>query len=785
MDTRSIELNICQVCNWGCPSCNRFCDIFRDTADDTIMSVDEVRGILDEINNELKVNTFTIIGGEPTLHPECESICRLVCDRMANNSTRIEVATNNSRQEVISRLRGIPGLAIRVDNAGGMGQKCKKHMNFYDVSSIRNSRPVDHRGCEYVKCGIAVFKHRGRIRWFQCSNAQFLARVLDVEDTVCAYSLHDLLTRDRSVAYDMLCRYCYQQPEYLRSAPRNFGVVSDVFRTGYAKILQEALSARDNCRAGGRSHGMAPYRTAYVYVTDGNAVEEGYRRHSIATLVQHVPGANVFTLTGGEGAIAAEDAGWGGVINIDDLFAEVYGPGRIGGRSGSGILPAIVFGRLLCTLLPELDGFERFVYIDSDTEVASPFFAALEYIPVAAQVSGVVDVSRNWAVQGCNQVKQRAGIDISPDNYINTGVLLMQRASDRDSWIAECRRAFDLDARCAFQSADQEAINAVFSPGRLPNTFNYQCSGPDPAVSGICLYHYSGDFKKKHQLRSATGDDATSHPTSVPCSYPGMTGISGDTADISPYSPFFGHVDQVVVQTCTRYTMRRYAVIRELRRVGITNPHILVQPDSPIPSVVLYGGEANRAFANIWFSHYTAVRYCYDMGYERVLLLEDDAVFMRALDLMREALDEVDVDYSIMSLDPLVTHDAQHEAALRRGADMGLSHWGVLHAGDTSDNTCPRCAGCRILSRAAISAYVNLHERVFAGQGGKGPVRPADMWHYSVMRETGRPMLYAHPPLSIQGLACELGRYSDYAHSRYSAVGVNTALYGGGCAGEG
>ena len=780
METRSIELNICQVCNWGCPSCNRFCDLFRDTADDTIMSVSEVQGILDEINKELKVATFTIIGGEPTLHPECEAICRLVCEKMADNSTRIEVATNNSRQEVVSRLRGIPGLAIRVDNEGGMTQKCRKHWNFYDVSSIQNSRPIDHRTCEYVKCGIAIFKHRGRIRWFQCPNAQFLARVLDVEDTVCAYSLHDLLTTDRSEAYGRLCRYCYQQPEYLKSAPRNFGVVSDVFRAGYEKILKEALSAQGNCRAGGRSHGMAPYRTAYVYVTDGNAVEEKYRRHSISTLVRHVPGAHVFTLTGGKGAISAEDAGWGRVVNIDDLFAAVYGPGRIDGRSGGGVLPAIVFGRLLCTLIPELDGFERFVYIDSDTEVASPFFAALEYIPVAAQVSGVVDVSRPWAVKGCDQVKRCAGIDMSPDNYINTGVLLMQRASDRDAWISECRRAFDLDARCAFQSADQEAINAVFSPGRLPNTFNYQCSGPDPAVSGICLYHYSGNFKKKRQLASVASDDATPHPTSVPFSYTGLAGIGGDTANISQYSPFFGHVDQVVVQTCTRYPARRYAIVRELRRVGITNPHIRVQPDSPILSDGLRGRWVDRVLANIWFSHYMAVRYCYDMGYERVLLLEDDAVFIRELDLMREALGEVDVDYSIMSLDPIVVHGtyAQHDAAVRRGADMGLGHWGVLYVGDTSASTCPRCAGCRILSRAAIGAYVKLHERVFAGQDSNGSTGPADLWHYSVMQETGRPMLYAHPPLSIQGLSCEVGRCSAAAQIRYAAVGVNTALYG-------
>lgn len=242
METRSVELNICQTCNWACPSCNRFCDVFHDTAVDTVMTVAEVDGILDEINNnnELQVGTFTIIGGEPTLHPDCEAICRLVCKKMASTSKRIAIATNNSRPDVVSRLRAIPGLNIRIDDVRGASSKSDKHWNCYDLSNAHNGNGFDFRKCGWYRFGIGIHKHHGKVRWFHCCHAQFVARLLDIEDDVAAFSLHDLLTNDRSTQYNsVICRHCVIEPQN-RPKSRDFRVVSREFAPGYARILQEA-----------------------------------------------------------------------------------------------------------------------------------------------------------------------------------------------------------------------------------------------------------------------------------------------------------------------------------------------------------------------------------------------------------------------------------------------------------------------------------------------------------------------------------------------------------------
>lgn len=251
---------------------------------------------------------------------------------------------------------------------------------------------------------------------------------------------------------------------------------------------------------------------------------------------------------------------------------------------------------------------------------------------------------------------------------------------------------------------------------------------------------------------------------------------------IEPDSPFYGHVDHVVVMGCTRYRRRQTQINNELTRVGVSSYNLIVQPDSPIPGCIIrsvrhFGDVGSVNIANIWFNHYRAIRTCYDMGYDRVLLIEDDATFISDLSTLSAALDEIVVPYSILLLDPMIMSSAKHAVAVKRGVDSGLRGWALVDT-DTDVGTCPRCAGCRILSKEAIEDYVWLHECIFTGKCPDGVIHPADMWHSHVVQTTGLPLFYAVPPLSIQGLSAEKGKCTGHAHAMYMSQGVDVSKYG-------
>ena len=237
--SRSVELNICQTCNWGCPSCNRFCDIFKESANDTIMTVDDVKDIVGQIKGQINVPKMTIIGGEPTLNPDCIDICKYVCENL--DCPKIEIATNCSHKDVIADLSRIQNLTIRVDNES-IKQKWEKHRNLYDVSRVKPQRDFDFTKCEeYKQCGIGIFKHGWKIRWFHCSHGQFIARLLGKEDEASAKTLFDLLHGDLDNIYkDCLCQNCYRGDWGFNDFKRNFGTVSPQFEDGYQAILNEA-----------------------------------------------------------------------------------------------------------------------------------------------------------------------------------------------------------------------------------------------------------------------------------------------------------------------------------------------------------------------------------------------------------------------------------------------------------------------------------------------------------------------------------------------------------------
>lgn len=180
-------------------------------------------------------------------------------------------------------------------------------------------------------------------------------------------------------------------------------------------------------------------------------------------------------------------------------------------NSGYGFPPAATYS-VLAAELKELDGVERFIYMDSDVLVAqdlAPLFQMTLSGPVGAVVdahvslNGMPSMWRPWREEGVDPM--------SP--YLNTGVMVI----DRERWIAVgiTEQVFELLARYDLPCVDQDALNLVLGGSfhrlaprwnlmpyhlmRLLRTSDLVESGEDisEAITNPAIVHYHRSFLGK------------------------------------------------------------------------------------------------------------------------------------------------------------------------------------------------------------------------------------------------------------------------------------------------
>lgn len=85
------ELHLTYACDLSCMNCNRGCFVKPKYAPD--MSLNDLDKFLDQIiKNKLHLDHIGIIGGEPTLHPQCLDFLKLTKSKMPG--LRIELLSN-------------------------------------------------------------------------------------------------------------------------------------------------------------------------------------------------------------------------------------------------------------------------------------------------------------------------------------------------------------------------------------------------------------------------------------------------------------------------------------------------------------------------------------------------------------------------------------------------------------------------------------------------------------------------------------------------------------------
>jgi hypothetical protein len=153
----NIEIDITYECNLRCANCNRSC---TQAPSKECMSVAQIEKFVTEsINKGIRWKLISLLGGEPTLHPDILAILSILLDYKKKYSPNmiLQLETNGTGDFVKNVLRKIPkGIAILNSNKGSMGYQ---HTSF-------NAAPIDSiwyklldfsNGCYILKyCGTGL-----------------------------------------------------------------------------------------------------------------------------------------------------------------------------------------------------------------------------------------------------------------------------------------------------------------------------------------------------------------------------------------------------------------------------------------------------------------------------------------------------------------------------------------------------------------------------------------------------------------------------------------------------
>jgi hypothetical protein len=106
-DLHSIEIEICTGCNLRCVNCDRS---VRQAPSNEFMTVDQIRKFVDEsIDCRWKWDHITLLGGEPTLHPELDGVLATLARYHDHDpGTEFRMLSNGYGERVNTTLAALP-----------------------------------------------------------------------------------------------------------------------------------------------------------------------------------------------------------------------------------------------------------------------------------------------------------------------------------------------------------------------------------------------------------------------------------------------------------------------------------------------------------------------------------------------------------------------------------------------------------------------------------------------------------------------------------------------------
>jgi len=149
----NIELEITLRCNIACPGCSRHCS-YLDYSDSD-MTLEQIDKFVAEVKNHGDVDLISVMGGEPTIHPDFEIIMLKIYSELFQKGVikRLQIVTNGviPVSEVIKQLP-LSVITVLWERDKLQNFRCQL------VAPIDTGQEMkDWRDCEVLRCcGTAV-----------------------------------------------------------------------------------------------------------------------------------------------------------------------------------------------------------------------------------------------------------------------------------------------------------------------------------------------------------------------------------------------------------------------------------------------------------------------------------------------------------------------------------------------------------------------------------------------------------------------------------------------------
>lgn len=129
------------------------------------------------------------------------------------------------------------------------------------------------------------------------------------------------------------------------------------------------------------------------------------------------------------------------------------------------------------------------------------------------------------------------------------------------------------------------------------------------------------------------------------------------------------HFDHIYCIHYIPYTDRYAKCLAELTRVGIRNSGVFswkITWDSPLfdKFYQVCNAAPSVGCMKVGFSHYMCIKEAYELGFNHVLILENDNIFLKDVDEIERILNDLPEDYDICFLDKIPSKTAKYEEAI-------------------------------------------------------------------------------------------------------------------------
>ena len=170
------------------------------------------------------------------------------------------------------------------------------------------------------------------------------------------------------------------------------------------------------------------------------------------------------------------------------------------------------------------------------------------------------------------------------------------------------------------------------------------------------------------------------------------------------------HFDHIYCIHYLPYKERYRKCVDELTRVGIRESGIFswkLTWDSPLFDKLYQVCNAAPSVGcmKIGFAHYMCIKEAYELGFNHILILENDNVFLKDVDRIEKILNDLPDDYDICLLDKIPSKTAKYEDAVKNTTNESFID---------IDKKFYVLANCYALSRKGMKHVIESQEKRLA-----------------------------------------------------------------------